>query len=59
MRRQGIASSLWPTRRCIWTDHAVTIAGTVSYRVTAIVAAAGGTFAVDPDGISDWTETRR
>ena len=52
---QGIASTQSPIRRCLWTDHGAVTTSGVSYRVTAMAAAADGTFAADPASVSGWT----
>jgi len=51
----GISSAQSPIRRCIWTDHSVVATDDLSYRVTAIKAAANGAFAPDPASASAWT----
>src|SRR5579872_2301927 len=51
----GISSAQSPIRRCIWTDHSAVSTDSVSYRVTAMKAAANGGFALDPTSVSDWT----
>src|SRR5260370_1004966 len=52
---EGIASTLSPIRRCLWTDHSVDDLSSVGYRVTPIEAAAGGTFKAVDAAASDWT----
>ena len=51
----GISSAQSPIRRCIWTDHSVVATDDVWYRVTAMKAAANGTFSPDPTSTSAWT----
>src|ERR1700736_5770154 len=53
----GISSAQSPIRRCIWTDHSVVATDSVSYRVTAMKAAANDSFALDAASASDWTAT--
>jgi phosphatidylserine/phosphatidylglycerophosphate/cardiolipin synthase-like enzyme len=51
----GVSSTQSPIRRCIWTDHSVVAADSVSYRVTAMKNAANGSFAPDATSVSAWT----
>jgi phosphatidylserine/phosphatidylglycerophosphate/cardiolipin synthase-like enzyme len=55
VQETGISSAQSPIRRCIWTDYGAVSTDSVSYRVTAMKDAAGGTFAPDPTSVSAWT----
>jgi phosphatidylserine/phosphatidylglycerophosphate/cardiolipin synthase-like enzyme len=55
VQETGVSSAQSPIRRCIWTDYAAVSTDSVSYRVTAMKNAAGGTFAPDPTSVSGWT----
>jgi phosphatidylserine/phosphatidylglycerophosphate/cardiolipin synthase-like enzyme len=56
VQETGTSSAQSPIRRCIWTDYGAVSTDSVSYRVTAMKDAAGGTFAPDPTSASDWTQ---
>jgi phosphatidylserine/phosphatidylglycerophosphate/cardiolipin synthase-like enzyme len=55
VQEAGVSSAQSPIRRCIWTDYGAVSTDSVSYRVTAMKDAAGGTFAPDPTSVSGWT----
>jgi phosphatidylserine/phosphatidylglycerophosphate/cardiolipin synthase-like enzyme len=55
VQQTGISSAQSPIRRCIWTDHSVVATDSVSYRVTAMKAAANDSFVLDGASASDWT----
>jgi phosphatidylserine/phosphatidylglycerophosphate/cardiolipin synthase-like enzyme len=55
VQEAGVSSAQSPIRRCIWTDYGAVSTDSVSYRVTAMNNAAGGTFAPDPTSVSGWT----
>jgi phosphatidylserine/phosphatidylglycerophosphate/cardiolipin synthase-like enzyme len=55
VQETGVSSAQSPIRRCIWTDYRAVSTDSVSYRVTGMKSAAGGTFAPDPASASDWT----
>src|SRR3984893_17002615 len=57
VQQAGISSAQSPIRRCIWTDHSVVATASVSYRVTAMKAAANDSFTLDAASASDWTAT--
>ncbi len=51
----GISSALSPIRRCLWTDHGVGEADSVSYRVTALEEKPAGVFTPAAASASGWT----
>jgi len=53
---KGISSNLSPIRRCMWTDHSVSKADEVAYRVTPMREVAAGTFESDDAAASEWTK---
>lgn len=53
--RKGIPNDQSPIRRCVWTDHGLTEADLVCYRVRPVIADGTG-FTADDAAASRWTE---